>query len=421
MHLQNCYVSSVYSQNVQNVNGEICNDTSDLVVFEHVANDLLKIFFSNEVSQVLGLQEKVISEAILSNGAFLIKGGEMQQIINHSIINYKAFFRWLYTAIMHVLDEQIPNEIPKMTQQDLAYITEFLQNFDRIGKNSKQNGFIMERLGQYLSDSNLTIQPDMSGNEWSHFLALDQCVQNHPSILKHFEEMSLIQQYKHLKTSIENIFAAPKDAITAQFEMVHVFDCFQYGAATLRTSQINVNKDAILSAFLEPPESVLLLQMQLPRNDCEVKCARLCFPLETLDDNYRVLDVKLYSSTVLTVLLQDKTPSKGTVLGQVQLGSALEKFTDVGGVYGGIFTDVVTINGSGLVPKLLKSVDGMVGAEFAVSGSRKVGIVLAENRRKVRLYEMEGEEEEDEDADMTNSTMKESDMSVQDVNISTTI
>jgi anaphase-promoting complex subunit 4 len=60
-------------------------------------------------------------------------------------------------------------------------------------------------------------------------------------------------------------------------------------------------------------------------------------------------------------------------------------------------------------------------AEFAVSGSRKVGIVLAENRRKVRLYEMEGEEEEDEDADMTNSTMKESDMSVQDVNISTTI
>jgi hypothetical protein len=45
MHLQNCYVSSVYSQNVQNVNGEICNDTSDLVVFEHVAYELLKIFF----------------------------------------------------------------------------------------------------------------------------------------------------------------------------------------------------------------------------------------------------------------------------------------------------------------------------------------------------------------------------------------
>lgn len=64
----------------------------------------------------------------------MIKAGEMQQIINHSVINYKAFFRWLYGAILNLMDEAIPSEIHKMTQQDLAYITEFLQNFDHIGK-----------------------------------------------------------------------------------------------------------------------------------------------------------------------------------------------------------------------------------------------------------------------------------------------
>lgn len=333
----------------------------------------------------------------------------MQQIINHSIINYKAFFRWLYTAIMHVLDEQIPNEIPKMTQQDLAYITEFLQNFDRIGRNSKQKGFIMERLGQYLSDSNLTIQPDMTGNEWTTFLARNLCMHNNKTILKHFEEMSLIQQYKHLNQSIDDIFITPKEKITQRLSILNEFNCFKYDGESLRMSQINLNKDSILFCFLQPPETVLCLQLYLD----SVKCARMYFPRESHDDNYHVIDIKLYSSTVLSLLLQENTVARSTVLYQVPIGGAVAEFVsgDIGDVFGG---DITKLNGSSLLPRVYKYVEGMVGTQFAVSGSRRVGIVLAENRRKVRLYEMEGEEEEDEDADMTNNTIKESDMSVQE-------
>ncbi|RZC38115.1 anaphase-promoting complex subunit 4 [Asbolus verrucosus] len=373
--------------------------------------------------KVLGLSEETITEAIISNGAFLIKGGEMQQIINHSIINYKAFFRWLYTAIMHVMDEPIPNEIPKMTQQDLAYITEFLQNFDHIGsKNSKRSGFIMERLGQYLIDAPLTIEPNMSGNEWTHFLKQNRCVEDHLSILKHYEDMSLIQQYADLKFSIENIFAAPKDVISEQFEIAHVFGCFRSGEERLKMSQIDVNKETILFAFLRPPGNVHALQIHVNNS---VRCGNIHFSQflspeqECFEGNYNVLDIKLYSSTVLSVLLQENSAAKSTVLYQVPLTAALEKFSDVDNIYGEIFRDnIANINASSLTPKLFKNVEGMIASLFAVSGSRRVGIVLAENKRKVRLYEMEGEEEEDEDADMTNSTMKEGDMSVQDATVS---
>lgn len=55
----------------------------------------------------------------------------------------------------------------------------------------------------------------------------------------------------------------------------------------------------------------------------------------------------------------------------------------------------------------------MAACFFAVSGSRRVSVVLAENRRKVKLFEMEAEEDEEEDADMTPSVIKE-DVSMQE-------
>lgn len=70
------------------------------------------------------------------------------------------------------------------------------------------------------------------------------------------------------------------------------------------------------------------------------------------------------------------------------------------------------INGSKLNPKLHKNIE-MAASFFAVSGSRRVSVVLAENKRKVKLFEMEAEDDEEEDADMTTSVIKE-DVSMQE-------
>lgn len=130
------------------------------------------------------------------------------------------------------------------------------------GTNSK--GFIMERLGQYLTDVPLRITPNMDGNDWTNFLKENECIQNHPSILKHNTESSLIQQFTELAVKITNIFEKPKSALSIQFRLVHVLNCFNFGPSDLRISSINLNKEVMLFTFLKKPsEHVYLAQVHL--------------------------------------------------------------------------------------------------------------------------------------------------------------
>ncbi|CAH1109339.1 unnamed protein product [Psylliodes chrysocephalus] len=365
---------------------------------------------------VIGLKEDQITKAIQSSGAFLIKAGEMQQIINHSVINYKAFFRWLYGAILFLMDETVPTEIHKITQQDLAYITEFLQNFDHIGNKDGQNtkGFIMERLGQYLADAPLVVLPNMDGNDWTSFLSENECIQNHPSILQHYKNTSLIQQFKELAVKIYDIFDAPKTALQVKFKPIYIFDCFNFGEVNLRMSSINITKEMILFAFLQPSTQFFLLQVHITDDKCLARCGKFHFTQLTEESPqiYDILDVAFYSNNILSLLLQDTTGYKSATILQFPLAPALEKLVEIDIAVDISKTALPNSNGSVVTPKLFKNTE-MAGSVFAVSGSRRVGIVLSENKRKIKLFEMEAEEEDEEDADMSSSIIKE-DVSMQE-------
>ncbi|KOX76684.1 Anaphase-promoting complex subunit 4 [Melipona quadrifasciata] len=61
--------------------------------------------------ELLGLtDESIITNALHASEAFLAKSSEIQQVIDHSMRDYKAFFRWLYVAILRLSDERIPSE-----------------------------------------------------------------------------------------------------------------------------------------------------------------------------------------------------------------------------------------------------------------------------------------------------------------------
>lgn len=332
----------------------------------------------------------------------------MQQIINHSIINYKAFFRWLFTAIMHLMDEPVPDEFSKMTQQDLAYISEFLQNFDNIG-NSLKSGFIMERLGQYLSDADLTIEPAMETNEWSNFLAQNLCVQENANILPHYKNLSLIQQYKKLNEKIETIFRTLVINET-MFEIHAVLSIFQQSLIKMTVLSISNNGFEEIFAFVSPTKQNVYLLKILPG---KTQVGKIHFKCENTDNLLSIQDVKIYSPTVLSVLLYEASNLKSVFLSQVPLTPVLDELLEFGTNVNGVLFEnnsIPDINGANLPLRVTKCIEGMETSEFAVSGSRKVAIVLSQNKKKARLYEMEGEEEEDEDADM-NSTIRDAEMS----------
>lgn len=334
----------------------------------------------------------------------------MQQIINHSIVKYKAFFCWLYTSVMHLIDEPVPPEIPKMTQQDQISIAEFLKNFDQIGTfGGAHSGFVLEKLGQYLVDAPLTIERDMCSNEWDVFLQQNHCIADHPLILKKYKKMSLVQQLNHLKQSIDVIFSRPKEAIKDQFKTVDTLTCIT-ASNRLNCSQINCecdNKTYFTFLCDVPPCDLLcLLEIESLGGLIKTRCVSLYF---TQDRNQcDITDLSFYSAKFLTVLTQNTTAS---ILYQLPITTLCDKMVQV---------DVKLPISEQNVPKInaceigavFKTIDGMIASQIAVSGRRSVCIVLADNRRQVRIYEMEAEEDEEEEADTTINSMKDTEMSV---------
>lgn len=69
----------------------------------------------------------------------MIKSMELQQAIEQSTRDYKIFWGWLYGVIIRLVDETVPDEVAAVTQQDVIYLADFLNNFDQnneVGKGT---------------------------------------------------------------------------------------------------------------------------------------------------------------------------------------------------------------------------------------------------------------------------------------------
>lgn len=363
----------------------------------------------------------------MANGAFLVKGVEVQQVINHSMTNYKAFFRWLYVVILRLMDEQIPPEIPKMAQQDLAYITEFLKNFDSIGNNaSGQTGrFNLERLGQYLLDAPLKILSKSDTNIWYNFLEERDCIASHESIIKHYESLSLVQQHKHLIRNIEEIFVEPNEIISNSFKFKANFGCINIpGINSLSMTQLNFNDDITSVAFSDKKsnmDGIYFLEIH-NGGSVNVKLGYLYashVPEIAIDRSFanspnscKILDVKFYSQSHVSVLLEDSV-TNNTYLCQIPIAQLKPYLKDV------LLREDVLISDTeidkmdicDISGNIVRLVEGMSGSKFAVSSSRHVCVVLSENQRKVQLFEMEADEDDDDfdDTYMTANSTKDND------------
>lgn len=73
---------------------------------------------------------KPTNEVTRNAAAFLIKSLELQHAIEQSTRDYKIFWGWLYGVIIRLMDENVPEEVTNVTQQDVIYLAEFLNNFD---------------------------------------------------------------------------------------------------------------------------------------------------------------------------------------------------------------------------------------------------------------------------------------------------
>ncbi|KAM3967943.1 anaphase-promoting complex subunit 4 [Aphomia sociella] len=381
--------------------------------------------------KVVGLEESAVTEAIKASCAFLNKCLELQQVIDVSMRNYKAFFRWLYLMILRLLNEPTPSEILKMTQQELSHIAEFLYNFDNVQVESNDNAtekpvkFNLERLGQYLQDQDLTILPDDEDNPWHKFLKDNSCLLKDNDIIfsmSEFRKFSLVQQQNYLKNAVDKVFDVTSKDVGKNFSVLYNIKCYE--------DQININlKDTlrVTQMFDESQERFMVALVNMGRDNgiyfmstnikdktCSATAMKYYFTSHLLAENadsadgesLAVLDLQYYSPEFLSVLVQHPFNAESCIFIQVPSKVAIENSNEFNiKSKSCIFTDKIAMkNISPLLEQgVYKILDKMDGCRIAVSGGRKVAVVLSKSYRKVKVFEMEvdGEDEEDDTLDTT--------------------
>lgn len=376
------------------------------------------------------LEERMVTEAIRASCAFLNKCLELQQVIDVSMRNYKAFFRWLFVVIVRLLDEQTSSEIVKITQQELTHIAEFLYNFDNVHEENtdspteKPVKFNLERLGQYLLDEDLTILPDDEDNPWHKFLRENSCLLKENDTIfcmMDFRKFSLVQQQNHLKISVGKIFDVRIKNVAQYFSPVYNLKLYEYPnklpQQSLRISQFfDTNEERFLMAFTDNEnmsEVINFVSINIKDRVCTATASKLSFSSCLLRENQdtperdlSILDLQFYSSEYLSVLVKHESKEDSTIFIQVPVKYILDNSIEFNMKSKSlVFNEkIVKKNISTLLDSnVYKVLDKMDGFRIAVSGGRKVAVVLSNSHRKVRVFEMEinADDDDDETLDIT--------------------
>lgn len=382
---------------------------------------------------VLGLCEKTVRKSISAAGTFLLKASQLQQVIDGSIKNFKAFFRWLYVVMKGLSDEPVPPELTKMTQQDLHFVAQFLkENFNQEQGDSGA-GFRLEKVGQYLKPEDLSDPPDSSGNPWLSFLEENKNVPGFELFDPPENNKSLLQVHVSLKQAIDNSLHQCAKVIGGSLECVSAMHLFSSTSCdNLRVSQFSKTCEDemyIYSAFMcsDPPTERCHIMRQATQAKTKIEagslmCAELADHNASMEgvsvSEHLFTDISFYNSELLSVLLAENTADETPVLAQVPL-AALESeafktlphqkekqlnlddlpLTDIGPLLGSMNQ---------------RRLDNMKASMFAVSGTRNTACVLFSSRRRVRLFLMDAGDDDDEDDDendITNQSQDASNMS----------
>ncbi|XP_055586995.1 anaphase-promoting complex subunit 4 [Uranotaenia lowii] len=364
---------------------------------------------------------EVPNDALVNCAAFLIKAHELQQTIDTSTRDFKIFFHWLYIVIVRLMDETLPEDSQSITQQEINYLSEFLDNFDvnstkdfveETNVEEKKRKFNLERVGQYLEDKPLVYPPKMDiSNQWSTLLEQNECLKNCPLIFPHHDNRSLVQQHNLLKASIDRIFEKPITVIGQDFK--------QKSALSLRCSSENNSFQTVVNhfntkennitlfAFLESEKSLILIECNAASS---LRSIRLSFAekpfFETRLINIGELSfrhVQFYNEETLSLLLRSQNQNQSrpqSYFLQLPLQRVRELLEAVPFVSSQIVTPEQScriVNAYNLISDgALKLLDGLDAARIAVSGTRNVTAIVSESLKTVRIYDMDPQEDEDE-------------------------
>ncbi|KAM6132882.1 anaphase-promoting complex subunit 4 [Pterocles gutturalis] len=385
----------------------------------------------------LGLDASGIEEAITAVGSFILKANELLQVIDSSMKNFKAFFRWLYVAMLRMSEDHVLPELNKMTQKDITFVADFLtEHFNEAPElyNRKGKYFNVERVGQYLKDEDddLVSPPNTEGNQWFNFLKNSTQLKESPLLFPYYPEKSLHFVKRQMEGIIDRCLQKPADVIGRSVHQAVCMSLYKTSQSEDSTPQLfklpflwNDKTSSIhyvLLTVLENSISKIYILRRHTDTSRSVSNGILAVEFGNFLNNsinessdsrcYSCLDAHFYDDETVTVVLKENVEQEGKerVLAQLPL-SSIYTDEDQDGEF--IWDSTKRLDEqSGEIPTrtvFLESqwrvLENMKAQYVAVNGIRKVSCVLSSNLRHVRVFEMDieddGEVEEEEEEETT--------------------
>ncbi|NXR37938.1 APC4 protein, partial [Zosterops hypoxanthus] len=389
----------------------------------------------------LGLDASGIDEAITAVGSFILKANELLQVIDSSMKNFKAFFRWLYVAMLRMSEDHVLPELNKMTQKDITFVADFLtEHFNEAPElyNRKGKYFNVERVGQYLKDEDddLVSPPNTEGNQWFNFLKDSTHLKESPLLFPYYPEKSLHFVKRQMEGIIDQCLQKPADVIGKSVHQAVCMSLYKVSQSEDSTPQLfklpflwndkTSNLHYVLFTMLENSISKIHILRRHTDTSRSVSNGIVAVEFGNFLNNsinessdsrcYSCLDAHFYDDETVTVVLKETVQQEGKerVLAQLPLSSVFLKAAVVSCEPALCFFLVVCRldERSGEIPTravFLESqwrvLENMKAQYVSVNGIRKVSCVLSSNLRHVRVFEMDveddGEVEEEEEEETT--------------------
>ncbi|CAB1324144.1 unnamed protein product [Coregonus sp. 'balchen'] len=361
--------------------------------------------------QPLGLDSAAIEDAITAVGSFTLKANELLQVIDKSMKNFKAFFRWLYVAMLRMSEDHVPPELNKMTQKDIAFVADFLSEhfseneelFDRKGKY-----FNVERVGQYLKDEDedLVSPPNTKGNQWLKFLQESTHLKESPLLFPSYPQKSLHFVKRMMEGVIELCLQKPAEVIGRSVKQAVCLPLYTV-PERYNDKKTNMHYGVFCMPEISPCKLYLLRKCTdpcrpVPNGLMAIDLSKvLCHSNDDAAAGVSCQDARFYDDETLTVVLRasEEEENRGRVLAQLPLGSALsceQEFNWDPSLRLDQQSGTIPVKGL-VLENQWRDLENMKAQFVAVNGIRKVACVLSSNLRHVRVYEMDVEDEEDEE------------------------
>ncbi|XP_058882418.1 anaphase-promoting complex subunit 4 isoform X1 [Acipenser ruthenus] len=374
----------------------------------------------------LGLDAALIEDAITAVGSFILKANELLQVIDSSMKNFKAFFRWLYVAMLRMSEDHVLPELNKMTQKDIAFVADFLTEhfneapelYDRKGKY-----FNVERVGQYLKDEDddLVSPPNSKGNQWVNFHQNSTPLKESPLLFPYYPQKSLYYVKRIMEGVIDLCLQKPAEIIGKSIKQAIGMPLYTIPTSTDTLPRLfelpslwNDKKSGMhYIVFTMPEISPCKLYIMRKATDLSrsVSSGLVAIDLGSLlsrsidgtaeASRYSCLDARFFDDETLTVVLKEAVEEehRGRILAQLPLSPVyageeefiLDPSMKLDQQSGDIPVQSVVLENQ------WRTLENMKAQYVAVNGIRKVSCVLSSNLRHIRVFEMDVEDEEEED------------------------